>query len=448
MVLRIAVIGSGPAGIYATEALTRKGEASVDVIDALPCPYGLVRYGVAPDHPKIRSIVATLRTVLEHPDVRFLGNVQVGKDLTTEDLSQHYDAVILAMGAAVDRRMGIPGEDLPGSVSATDFVAWYNGHPDAPIDRFTLGARTAVVVGMGNVAVDVARILAKSPDDLRTTDLPDHVLDVLDRSAVRDIFMIGRRGPVQGKFTTKELRELGDIADADVIVDAAELELDEMSERELATSPAARRNLETLRGWAERPLVGRSRRLHLRFWLRPVEVLGDDQVSGLLVERTRLDEHGNAVGTGKTSQLDADMILRSIGYRGTALPGLPFDATTGVVPNVAGRVLRDGVPVPGWYVAGWIKRGPTGVIGTNRRDAYESVTALLEDAPALAPAAIRDQEAVTQLLASRGVLAVTWEGWNAIDVAEADLGRAQGRERARISQREALLQAARAWSGA
>ncbi len=448
MVLRIAVIGSGPAGIYATEALTRKGEASVDVIDALPCPYGLVRYGVAPDHPKIRSIVATLRTVLEHPDVRFLGNVQVGKDLTTEDLSQHYDAVILAMGAAVDRRMGIPGEDLPGSVSATDFVAWYNGHPDAPIDRFTLGARTAVVVGMGNVAVDVARILAKSPDDLRTTDLPDHVLDVLDRSAVRDIFMIGRRGPVQGKFTTKELRELGDIADADVIVDAAELELDEMSERELATSPAARRNLETLRGWAERPLVGRSRRLHLRFWLRPVEVLGDDKVSGLLVERTRLDEHGNAVGTGKTSQLDADMILRSIGYRGAALPGLPFDATTGVVPNVAGRVLRDGVPVPGWYVAGWIKRGPTGVIGTNRRDAYESVTALLEDAPAFAPAAIRDQEAVTQLLASRGVLAVTWEGWNAIDVAEADLGRAQGRERARISQREALLQAARAWSGA
>ncbi len=446
--LRIAVIGSGPAGIYATEALTRKGEASVDVIDALPCPYGLVRYGVAPDHPKIRSIVATLRTVLEHPDVRFLGNVQVGKDLTTEDLSQHYDAVILAMGAAVDRRMGIPGEDLPGSVSATDFVAWYNGHPDAPIDRFTLGARTAVVVGMGNVAVDVARILAKSPDDLRTTDLPDHVLDVLDRSAVRDIFMIGRRGPVQGKFTTKELRELGDIADADVIVDAAELELDEMSERELATSPAARRNLETLRGWAERPLVGRSRRLHLRFWLRPVEVLGDDKVSGLLVERTRLDEHGNAVGTGKTSQLDADMILRSIGYRGAALPGLPFDATTGVVPNVAGRVLRDGVPVPGWYVAGWIKRGPTGVIGTNRRDAYETVTALLEDAPAFAPAAIRDQEAVTQLLASRGVLAVTWEGWNAIDVAEADLGRAQGRERARISQREALLQAARAWSGA
>lgn len=448
MVLRIAVIGSGPAGIYATEALTRKGEASVDVIDALPCPYGLVRYGVAPDHPKIRSIIDTLRTVLEHPAVRFLGNVQVGKDLTTEDLSQHYDAVILAMGAAVDRRMGIPGEDLPGSVSATDFVAWYNGHPDAPIDRFTLGARTAVVVGMGNVAVDVARILAKSPDDLRTTDLPDHVLDVLDRSAVRDIFMIGRRGPVQGKFTTKELRELGDIADADVIVDAAELELDEMSERELATSPAARRNLETLRGWAERPLVGRSRRLHLRFWLRPVEVLGDDQVSGLLVERTRLDEHGNAVGTGKTSQLDADMILRSIGYRGAALPGLPFDATTGVVPNVAGRVLRDGVPVPGWYVAGWIKRGPTGVIGTNRRDAYESVTALLEDAPALAPAAIRDQKAVTQLLASRGVLAVTWEGWNAIDVAEADLGRAQGRERARISQREALLQAARAWSGA
>jgi ferredoxin/flavodoxin---NADP+ reductase len=446
-VLRIAVIGSGPAGIYAAEALTRKGEASVDVFDALPCPYGLVRYGVAPDHPKIRSIIDTLRTVLEHPLVRFVGNVQVGKDITMDDLRQYYDATIVASGAAVDRRMGIPGEDLPGSVSATDFVAWYNGHPDAPMDRFTLQARTAIVVGMGNVAVDVARILAKSSADLRATDLPDHVLDVLDRSQVRDISMVGRRGPVQAKFTTKELRELGELPEADVIVEPADLELDEGSEQALATSPAARRNLDALRGWAQRPPAGKSRRLHLRFWLRPVEVLGDDRVTGLMVERTRPDEHGNAIGTGETLRLDADMVLRSIGYRGTPLPGLPFDEAAGVVPNVGGRVLLDGAPTPGWYVAGWIKRGPTGVIGTNRRDAYETVTALLEDAPLLTRAPHREPDAVTQMLASRGVLAVTWDGWNAIDVAEAERGRAQGRERSRIAQRESLLEAARAWSG-
>ena len=445
--LRIAVIGSGPAGIYAAEALTRKGAASVDVFDALPCPYGLVRYGVAPDHPKIRSIIDTLRTVLEHPLVRFVGNVQVGKDITMDDLRQYYDATIVASGAAVDRRMGIPGEDLPGSVSATDFVAWYNGHPDAPLDRFTLQARTAIVVGMGNVAVDVARILAKSSAELRATDLPDHVLEVLDRSQVRDIAMVGRRGPVQAKFTTKELRELGELPEADVIVDPAELELDEGSEQALATSPAARRNLDALRGWAQRPLAGRSRRLFLRFWLRPVEVLGDDRVTGLMVERTRPDEHGNAIGTGETLRLDADMVLRSIGYRGTPLPGLPFDEAAGVVPNLGGRVLLDGAPTPGWYVAGWIKRGPTGVIGTNRRDAYETVTALLEDAAVLTRAPDREPDAVTQMLAAKGVLAVTWDGWNAIDVAEAERGRAQGRERSRIAQRESLLEAARAWSG-
>ena len=444
--LRIAVIGSGPAGIYAAEALTRKGEASVDVFDALPCPYGLVRYGVAPDHPKIRSIIDTLRAVLEHPHVRFVGNVQIGQDITMDDLRQYYDATIVASGAAVDRRMGIPGEDLPGSVSATDFVAWYNGHPGAPMDGFTLQARTAVVVGMGNVAVDVARILAKSSADLRATDLPDHVLDVLDRSQVRDIHMVGRRGPAQAKFTTKELRELGELPDADVIVDPAELELDEVSEQALATSPAARRNLDALRGWAQRPPAGRSRRLYLRFWLRPVEVLGDDRVTGLMVERTRPDERGNARGTGETLRLDADMVLRSIGYRGTPLPGLPFDEVAGVVPNLGGRVLVDGAPTPGWYVAGWIKRGPTGVIGTNRRDAYETVTALLDDTPLLTRAPHREPEAVTQLLAFRGVLAVTWDGWNAIDVAEAERGRAQGRERSRIAQRESLLEAARAWS--
>jgi ferredoxin/flavodoxin---NADP+ reductase len=444
MVLRIAVVGSGPAGIYAAEALTRTGRASVDVIDALPAPYGLVRYGVAPDHPKIRSIIATLHTVLEHPDVRFLGNIHVGTDLTTFDMTQHYDAVLVCTGAALDRRMGIPGEDLPGSVSATDFVAWYNGHPDTAIDRFTLDAARAVVVGAGNVALDVARILAKPADELNRTDLPDHVLDTLRRSRIRDITMVARRGPVQAKFTTKELRELGEIAEADVVVESRDLELDEVSRQMLASSQVARRNLETVRQWADRTQEGRYRRLEIAFWWRPVQVLGADRVTGLLVERTRLDESGNALGTGEMRQIEADLVLRSIGYRGSAFPGLPFDERAGVVPNDDGRVLDGGEPLRGWYVAGWIKRGPTGVIGTNRRDAHQTVDSLLEDAPSLPVAPIRDPDALTAVLAQRGVTVVTWDGWHAIDVAEVELGRGQGRDRARIVEREQLLQAARA----
>lgn len=443
-VLRIAVVGSGPAGIYAAEALTRTGNANVDVIDALPAPYGLVRYGVAPDHPKIRSIIATLHTVLEHPDVRFLGNIRVGTDLTANDMMQHYDAVLVCTGAALDRRMGIPGEDLPGSVSATDFVAWYNGHPDTAIDRFTLDAAMAVVVGAGNVALDVARILAKPADELHRTDLPDHVLESLRRSPIRDITIVARRGPVQAKFTTKELRELGELADVDVVVQGRDLEVDEVSQQMLAGSQVARRNLDTLQQWADRPPEGRFRRLEVAFWWRPVEVLGADRVTGLLVERTRLDESGNAVGTGEMRQLAADMVLRSIGYRGSALAGLPFDERAGVVPNDNGRVLSDGVPLQGWYVAGWIKRGPTGVIGTNRRDAHQTVESLLEDAQSLPKAPIRDPDAFMTLLAEREVTVVTWDGWNAIDVAEVELGRGQGRDRARIVEREQLLQAAQA----
>ncbi len=440
--LRVAIVGSGPAGVYAVEALTRRGDATVDVFDRLPSPFGLVRYGVAPDHPKIRSISAALTGVLEHPDVRFLGNVDVGADITLAELRTYYDAILVASGAAVDRRLGVPGEDLPGSFSATDFVAWYNGHPDAPIDAFTVDARSVAVVGMGNVAVDVVRLLAKTADDLRSTDMPDHVLDVLDRSHVTDIHMVGRRGPVQAKFTTRELRELGEIANADVLVDAADLELDPVSEQLLATQPAARRNLEVLRGWAERRPSGRPRRLHLRFWLRPVEVLGNERVTGLRVESTQLDESGNAVGTGAMSTIDAQMVLRSVGYRGLPIPGLPFDERTGTVPNDAGRVLGPGGPEPGLYVAGWIKRGPTGVIGTNKHDARETVASMLEDVPNVPLAPERDPDAVVRFLADRGVVAVDWNGWLAIELAEIELGQQRGSARARIVQREALLRAA------
>ncbi len=430
--------------MYAAEALTRSGDTSVDVIDALPAPYGLVRYGVAPDHPKIRSIIATLHNVLDHPDVRFLGNVHVGRDLTASELKEHYDAIVVCTGAAVDRRMGIPREELPGSVSATDFVAWYNGHPDTAIDRFTLDAERVVVVGAGNVALDVARIVARSAGDLARTDLPDHVVDVLRRSRIRDITMLARRGPVQAKFTTKELREMGDLEGVDVVVDAADLELDDVSVQMLASSQVAKRNLDALRGWAARSLRGQPRRLELGFWWRPVELLGDDRVTGILVERTGLDASGTVVGTGEMREVAADMVLRSIGYRGILFPGLPFDEQSGVVPNDNGRVLGGGKPVPGWYVAGWIKRGPTGVIGTNRRDAHQTVDALLADIPSLPRASKRDPEALTALLADRGVAVVTWDGWNAIDVAEVELGKSQGRDRARLVTREQLLQAASA----
>ena len=428
--------------MYAAGALSQHGDVLVDVFDRLPCPFGLVRYGVAPDHPKIKSISLTLRKLLEDPAVRFLGNVDVGSELSLDELRRFYDAVIFSSGSAVDRRLGIPGEDLPGSYSATDFVAWYSAHPDAPADGFTLDVRSVAVIGVGNVAVDVARILARSVDELRPTDLPDHVLAVLERSKVEEIHMIGRRGPAQAKFTTLELRELGELANADVLVDPADLELDPVSQATVASESMVRRNLEVLRAWAQRPPAGRPRRLYVRFLLRPVEVLGPDRVSGLVVEKTRIDESGNAVGTGQTSTIEAQMVLRSVGYRGIPLPGLPFDERSGTVPNTAGRVLANGGPLPGVYVAGWIKRGPTGVIGTNKRDANETVTALLEDVPALPAAPERDPHAVLELLEERGIEVVTWTGWRSIELAEAALGEAQGRDRVKIADRAELLRAA------
>ena len=436
------MVGSGPAGVYASGALVEHGDVAVDVIDRLPCPYGLVRYGVAADHPKIKSISATLRKVLEDPAVRFLGNVEIGAQLSLEDLHRHYDAVILACGAAVDRRLGIPGEDLPGSFSATEFVAWYNGHPDSPVDQFVLDAHSVAVVGAGNVALDVTRMLAKSADELRVTDLPAHVLSVLADSHVKEIHLLARRGPAQARFTTKELRDIGDLANADVVVDPDELALDEASRQTLAEDSRARRNYDVLQDWASRPAENRPRRIRLRFNVRPVEVLGDARVTGVRVERTRPDASGNPTGTGQVSSLDVQLVLRSIGYRGRPLPDLPFDERRGVIPNAAGRVLRAGAVVPGEYVAGWIKRGPTGVIGTNKGDARETVAALLEDVPSLPPAPVRDPAAVDQLLAERHATVVPWQGWCCIEVAEVELGRTSGRERAKIADRDELLAAA------
>jgi ferredoxin--NADP+ reductase len=440
--LRVAVVGSGPAGIYAAAALTAHEHAAVDVIDRLPTPFGLVRYGVAPDHEKMKSVAVALRKVLEHERVRFLGNIELGADVTVADLHRHYDAIVVANGAAVDRRLGIGGEDLPGSFSATEFVSWYSGHPDAALDKFALTAEAVIVIGVGNVAIDVARVLLKTADELRPTDIPDHVLAVLSHSQVRDVMIIGRRGPAQAKFTTKELRELGELANADVVVEPEELVLDDAGEAELAGNTVARRNLEVLRAWSGRTPQGRPRRLHLRFWLRPAAIHGDGLVAGMEFAPGRPDGAGGVAGPGDPVHLPADMVLRSVGYRGLPVPGLPFDDQRGVIPNAAGRILREGVPVPGEYVAGWIKRGPSGVIGTNKHDAAETVRCLLEDAPALPRREVRDPHGIIDLLHQHGVRVVPWEGWEAIEALEIAAGRRRGSRQVKVADRELLLAAA------
>ena len=469
--LNIAVIGSGPAGLYTAEALIKQSAAldppqpiRVDVLDRLPTPYGLVRYGVAPDHKSIKSIAEYLRKVLEHPDVAFLGGVHLGDDVTRGDLLASYDAVVYATGAMRDRRLGIPGEDLPGSYAATDFVNWYCGHPDIDPHAFTLDAESVAVIGVGNVAVDVARILARDPAELRDTDVPQPVLEALMASKVREVFMIGRRGPTQAKFTTKELRELGELSGVDITVPAAEADLDAFDPAGASAALAVsdrhvRGNYKVISDWAAREPAGQPRRLTVRFWLRPVEIQGDQRVQRLVLERTRLDESGAFTGTGELETIDVSMVLRSVGYQSVPLPGVPFDERASIVPNVEGRVIgADGAPLPGEYVAGWLKRGPTGVIGTNKSDAAQTVRSLLADlaggpgpgdSPLPRAGLLRYPQAgqgaaspLAARLASRGVRAVSYQDWLRIEAAEAALGESLGRGgRVKLAGRAALEEA-------
>ncbi|NBE55296.1 FAD-dependent oxidoreductase [Streptomyces boluensis] len=460
--LHVAVVGSGPSGVYTAQTLVSHApdrahpgaagpeevgpqDIRVDVLDRLPCPYGLVRYGVAPDHEKIKSLQNNLRTVLDDPRVRFLGGVQVGADgVRPDQLLELYDAVVYCVGAATDRHLGIPGEDLPGSWSATEFVSWYSAHPDAVEDTFVRDVRSAVVIGVGNVAVDVCRILARGADDLRPTDIPQGALDALARSTVRDVHMVGRRGPSQAKFTTKELRELATLREAEVAVDAEELALDPDWADPSSLPAPNRRNVDVLHSWAELPPQGHARRIHLRFFLRPCELLDvGGRVGGVRFERTLPDGRGGVHGTGEFEDIEAQLVLRSVGYRGVPLDGLPFDTASGTVPNAAGRVLRDGRVAPGEYVAGWIKRGPTGVIGTNRPCAKETVNSLLEDATSHPrPPREHTTDPLTALRAL-GLRPVEWTGWQSIERAEAALGASLGRGPVKIPDWAGLLAAAR-----
>jgi ferredoxin/flavodoxin---NADP+ reductase len=448
--LRVAVVGSGPAGFYAAgHLLAADLPVEVDVIERLPTPWGLVRLGVAPDHPNIKAVSRVFEKIAARPGFRFLGNVEVGRDVSHEELLSLYDAVIYAFGAQTDRRMGVEGEDLPGSWPATAFVAWYNGHPDFQDLSFDLSGKRAVVVGNGNVAVDVARMLALTSEELRCTDTTDAAIAAIERCGFDEILVLGRRGPVQAAFTNPELVELTELAGADLVVEPADLELDPVSEAELAGDAMAQRNLAVLREVASTARTGKPRTVHLRFLTSPVAILGDDRVEAVEVVRNRLepgdDGRLRAVATDVRETIPCDLVLRSVGYLGTGIPGVPFDERRGVIPNDGGRALDgSGDPVPGVYVAGWIKRGPSGVIGTNKKDATETVDLLLADAvEGRLPRAGATAGDVDALLAARGVEVVSYAGWEHIDRVEREAGEPQGRPRVKLCSWDELLAAAR-----
>jgi ferredoxin/flavodoxin---NADP+ reductase len=440
--LRVAVVGSGPAGFYAADALLKSEglPVEVDLIDRLPTPWGLVRLGVAPDHENIKAVSRAFEKTAARPGFRFFGNVEVGSTVSHAELAELYDAVVYTVGAQTDRRLGIPGEDLPGSFAATEFVAWYNGHPDFQDREFDLSHERAVVVGNGNVAIDCARMLALTPEELAPTDTTHEATDAIARAGVREIVMLGRRGPVQAAFTPPELKELGELAGAEPVVDPADLRLDAASEAELeADRERARRNFELLEEYAGRAPEGKPRRIVLRFLVSPVAILGEDRVEAVEVVRNELVAEGGRIvarPTGETEVVPAGIVLRSVGYKGVALPGVPFDERSGTIPNEGGRV----VGAERTYVAGWIKRGPSGVIGTNKKDAAETVELLLADARAGRLAGASNSLLLGDLLEKKGVHFVEYAGWQAIDAAERAAGEPLGRPRVKLTEWTKLLE--------
>ncbi len=451
--LRVAVVGAGPSGFYVLQALLREKTTpvSIDLLDRQPAPYGLVRYGVAPDHPNIKAVTKVYDRLATDPRVRYFGGVEVGRDLGVADLAVFYDAVVYCTGAQTDRHLGVPGEDLAGSHPATAFVAWYNGHPDFGAERFDLDCERAVVVGVGNVALDVARMLVRTPDELRKTDVADDALAALTASRVREVVILGRRGPAQAAFTVAELEELAKLEGADARTKEEEVALDALSRADLQTSPdrLTESKLVHLQAYAKTPQAPKPRSLWIRFLVSPVELLGDDEgrVRAVRVVRNSLvrakDGSLRPLPTPEEEVIEAGLVFRAVGYRGVEIPGVPFREDWGTVPNDEGRVLETpgGAPVPGFYVAGWIKRGPSGVIGTNRPDAQETVNMLLEDVAAgrvvLAPRP--DPGAVVDELRTRGVHWIDFPAWQRLDAQEVAAGRAAGRPRRKLVRREDFL---------
>ncbi|KQO97461.1 FAD-dependent oxidoreductase [Leifsonia sp. Leaf264] len=444
-VTRVAVVGSGPSGAYTAQLLTEESETpvEVDVFDQLPTPFGLVRYGVAPDHPRVKSISTSFAEVFEEtPGLRFLGNVCVGTDVSIDELRAHYDAVVFANGAPLDRRLDVPGEELARVHAVREFVSWYQGHPDQSADAFVLDGKRAVVIGVGNVALDAARMLVREVDDLRRTDIPEHIVEAFADSTFDEVVVIGRRGPAFAKFTNKEFIELLEVESTDVIVDPADLELDAEQQAHIDADPAARRLLATFQKAADRGSLGRSKTIRFLFDRTPVAFVSDEAggepagtVAGIRLTKT---SDPSVIET-----LEAQLALRSVGYLGKAIDGLPFDERTGTIPHRDSRVVDGDEIVQGVYVAGWIKRGPNGVVGTNRKCALETVTSILEDIAARGGvSSATSAEAIDDVLRSRGVGVVDWNDWRAIETAEVAAGTAVGRERVKLYVREHMLRVA------
>jgi ferredoxin--NADP+ reductase len=450
---RVAIVGAGPAGAFAADRLLRqRGDVEIDLFERLPTPWGLLRGGVAPDHQEIKRLDETFDQQTLGRGCRFLGNVEVGVDISHSELMRHYSAVIYATGAQTDKSLGIPGEELPGSWAATEFVAWYNGHPDYRGLEFDLSPRRAVVIGNGNVAADVTRILTLSLDELERTDVADHALAALRKSRIEEVVVLGRRGPAQAAFTSSELRELGNLDGVELLVDPEEVELDPLSQSWLDEEGTftARKNVELLREFAERKRSADARRrIVLRFLRSPVEIRGSDRVESIEVRRNELVRADDGAirprpVEGETETIECGLVLRSVGYRAVPLPEVPFDERSFVLPNDRGRVRGpDGQPLPGVYAVGWIKRGPTGILGTNKRDAEETVDRLAEDlaSGALKARGLPAREEIGSLIGERKPDVVTADGWHAIDARELQLGEDAQRPRVKLASRDELLAA-------
>lgn len=444
--VRVAVVGAGPAGLYAVEALLEaEPDFCIDVFDRLPTPYGLVRYGVAPDNQKMKSVIRVLRNSFNNEAlVRFIGNVCFGVDVRRADLLRLYDAVIYATGAPAERRLGVPGEDLPGSYGAKEFVEWYNGHPDAAHHNFLLDKQHAAVIGAGNVALDVARMLVRGSEEIASTDVPDRVLTAFRNNQITDVHLIARRGPAQAKFTPVELRGLGDLLNTDIVVRPEEIQLSDSDEIRIGANRELRTNIARLREWVETPLQGKERRLHIRFLRSPVRILGEKYVEGIMLEGNEQLPDGHLRGTGNFETLKLDMIFRAVGYRPLRLPDVPFDEAKSIIPNYQGRVLdENGQFTDKEYVTGWAKRGPSGTIGTNRSDSAETVRTLLADIAARKAYNGSDPEQILIFLDNRRVYYTSWMDWLRLDDYETELGRKQGRPRVKIPDLHSMLEISR-----